>query len=207
MQSINIKYTKLCFAIVLSFSLLLSAVRFAPAAEAAPDVNSENKPYTYSVEITFGALSFVYDWGTWNTSEMRYKASDSSTNPAAGTEDRFPGWYGFDGESNLVSVKYLKTSADAGNSGLNVSLEYTNAKGMSGLTMDFYTDRELKMKANNDGNQYAFIVSANAPDANASATQIWLSLSGVPMMNDSQFQSPTLTAIGTLTFRLGRFTD
>lgn len=207
MQSINIKYTKLCFAIVLSFSLLLSAVRFAPAAEAAPDTNSDNKPYTYSVEITFGALSFVYDWGTWNTSEMRYKASDSSTNPAAGTEDRFPGWYGFDGESNLVSVKYLKTSADAGHSGLNVSLEYANAEGMSGLTMDFYTDQELTKKANTDGNQYAFIVSANAPDANASATQIWLSLSGVPMKDSSQFQSPTLTAIGTLTFRLGTFTD
>lgn len=215
MHSFKLKYTKLCFAIVLSFSLLLSAVRFAPAAEAAKDKNSDGQSYTYSVEITFGALSFVYDWGTWDTTELRYKASDASEGPAAGTVDRFPGWYGFDGAANLVTVKYNKTSEEAGHSSLNVSLEYNISTDLSGVKMDFYTnktltaDPETNQPANGKiPNIYSFSVPAIAPDDTTStATQIWLSLSGAPMQNGSQFHSQTLTAIGTLTFKLGTFNN
>ena len=196
------KYTKLCFAIVLSFSLLFSAVRFAPAADAAKDRNSAGQTYTYSVEITFGALSFVYDWGTWNTAELRYRASDSSKNPAAGTHDGFPGWYGFDGVANLVTVKYIKSSTESGNTSLNVSLEYAET-AVNGVKMDFYTNSQLSgTRVNSEDNRYSFSVPAGQPDA-ATATQIWLSLSGKPLDGTTQFQSQTLTAIGKLTFRLG----
>ena len=67
--------------------------------------SSEGIVYKYNVTIEFGALHFYYDWGEWNTNTHSYQADPSSTNPAADTVAGTPGWYGFDGQNNLLTIK------------------------------------------------------------------------------------------------------
>lgn len=195
MNRLKIKYTKICFVIVLSLSLLLSAIPFAPAAE---ETSPELAGYSYQVEITYGSLSFVYDWGTWNTGTLRYEADDSSKNPANGTEDRFPGWYGFDGTANKITVKYIQPR-DAAVNTLSFSLEYGTLKdGISGVSMELFRAADLADANRIDGtNRFDLSIK------NEQQLEYWISLKGTPQNGTDAFYSDTLTAIGTLTFRLG----
>lgn len=202
MNRLKTKSTKICFVIVLSLSLLLSAIPVVPAA-ADGETTATETGYTYSVEITFGSLSFVYDWGTWSTSHLRYEADNSSTNPASGTEQGFPGWYGFDGTANMVSVKYLRSETDTTQyDNLSVTLEYaplTGTSAVSGVEMELFTASDFSSGSKVAGtNNFALTVQNNK------ATDYWISLKGVPMSGSNSFDSDTLTAIGTLTFRLGK---
>lgn len=202
MNRLKTKSTKICFVIVLSLSLLLSAIPVVPAA-ADGETTATETGYTYSVEITFGSLSFVYDWGTWSTSHLRYEADKSSTNPASGTEQGFPGWYGFDGTANKVSVKYLRSETDTTQyDNLSVTLEYaplTGTSAVGGVEMELFTASDFSSGSKLDGtNNFALTVRNNK------ATDYWISLKGVPMSGSNSFDSDTLTAIGTLTFRLGK---
>ena len=202
MNRLKTKSTKICFVIVLSLSLLLSAIPVVPAA-ANGETTATETGYTYSVEITFGSLSFVYDWGTWSTSHLRYEADGSSTHPASGTEQGFPGWYGFDGNANMVSVKYLRSETDTTKyDNLSVTLEYaplTGTSAVSGVKMELFTASDFSSGSKVAGtNNFALTVQNNK------ATDYWISLKGVPMSGSNSFDSDTLTAIGTLTFRLGK---
>lgn len=202
MNRLKTKSTKICFVIVLSLSLLLSAIPVVPAA-ADGETTATETGYTYSVEITFGSLSFVYDWGTWSTSHLRYEADGSSTHPASGTEQGFPGWYGFDGNANMVSVKYLRSETDTTKyDNLSVTLEYaplTGTSAVSGVKMELFTASDFSSGSKVAGtNNFALTVQNNK------ATDYWISLKGVPMSGSNSFDSDTLTAIGTLTFRLGK---
>lgn len=202
MNRLKTKSTKICFVIVLSLSLLLSAIPVVPAA-ANGETTATETGYTYSVEITFGSLSFVYDWGTWSTSHLRYEADNSSTNPASGTEQGFPGWYGFDGTANMVSVKYLRSETDTTQyDNLSVTLEYaplTGTSAVGGVEMELFKSKDFLSDSKLDGtNNFALTVQNNK------ATDYWISLKGVPMSGSNSFDSDTLTAIGTLTFRLGK---
>lgn len=202
MNRLKTKSTKICFVIVLSLSLLLSAIPVVPAA-ADGETTATETGYTYSVEITFGSLSFVYDWGTWSTSHLRYEADKSSTNPASGTEQGFPGWYGFDGTANMVRVKYLRSETDTTQyDNLSVTLEYaplTGTSAVSGVEMELFTASDFSSGSKVAGtNNFALTVQNNK------ATDYWISLKGVPMSGSNSFDSDTLTAIGTLTFRLGK---
>lgn len=202
MNRLKTKSTKICFVIVLSLSLLLSAIPVVPAA-ADGETTATETGYTYSVEITFGSLSFVYDWGTWSTSHLRYEADKSSTNPASGTEQGFPGWYGFDGTANKVSVKYLRSETDTTQyDNLSVTLEYaplTGTSAVGGVEMELFKSKDFSSDSQVTGtNNFALTVRNNK------ATDYWISLKGVPMSGSNSFDSDTLTAIGTLTFRLGK---
>lgn len=202
MNRLKTKSTKICFVIVLSLSLLLSAIPVVPAA-ADGETTATETGYTYSVEITFGSLSFVYDWGTWSTSHLRYEADKSSTNPASGTEQGFPGWYGFDGNANMVRVKYLRSETDTTKyDNLSVTLEYaplTGTSAVGGVEMELFKSKDFSSGSKLDGtNNFALTVQNNK------ATDYWISLKGVPMSGSNSFDSDTLTAIGTLTFRLGK---
>lgn len=202
MNRLKTKSTKICFVIVLSLSLLLSAIPVVPAA-ADGETTATETGYTYSVEITFGSLSFVYDWGTWSTSHLRYEADGSSTHPASGTEQGFPGWYGFDGTANKVSVKYLRSETDTTQyDNLSVTLEYaplTGTSAVGGVEMELFKSKDFLSDSKLDGtNNFALTVQNNK------ATDYWISLKGVPMSGSNSFDSDTLTAIGTLTFRLGK---
>lgn len=196
MNRLKTKSTKICFVIVLSLSLLLSAIPVVPAA-ANGETTGTTTSYTYSVEITFGSLSFVYDWGTWSTSHLRYEADGSSTHPASGTEQGFPGWYGFDGNANMVSVKYTKPEGETNNT-LSFSLLYTPYNNVSGVEMELFTASDFSSGKLDGTNNFALTVQNNK------ATDYWISLKGAPMSGSNSFDSDTLTAIGTLTFRLGK---
>lgn len=204
MNRLKTKSTKICFVIVLSLSLLLSAIPVVPAA-ADGETTATETGYTYSVEITFGSLSFVYDWGTWSTSHLRYEADKSSTNPASGTEQGFPGWYGFDGTANKVSVKYLRSETDTTQyDNLSVTLEYaplTGTSAVGGVEMELFKSKDFSPDSQVTGTNSSFTLTI---PSSTTATDYWISLKGVPMSGSNSFDSDTLTAIGTLTFRLGK---
>ncbi len=204
MNRLKTKSTKICFVIVLSLSLLLSAIPVVPAA-ADGETTATETGYTYSVEITFGSLSFVYDWGTWSTSHLRYEADKSSTNPASGTEQGFPGWYGFDGTANKVSVKYLRSETDTTQyDNLSVTLEYaplTGTSAVGGVEMELFKSKDFLSDSQVTGTNSSFTLTI---PSSTTATDYWISLKGVPMSGSNSFDSDTLTAIGTLTFRLGK---
>ena len=204
MNRLKTKSTKICFVIVLSLSLLLSAIPVVPAA-ADGETTATETGYTYSVEITFGSLSFVYYWGTWSTSHLRYEADKSSTNPASGTEQGFPGWYGFDGTANKVSVKYLRSETDTTQyDNLSVTLEYaplTGTSAVGGVEMELFKSKDFSSDSQVTGTNSSFTLTI---PSSTTATDYWISLKGVPMSGSNSFDSDTLTAIGTLTFRLGK---
>ncbi|MBO7275594.1 MAG: hypothetical protein J6V15_04395 [Clostridia bacterium] len=62
------------------------------------------KDYKYSLSVEFGSLAFYYDHGIWDPDKMNYVADEASANPAQGTLDDYPGWYGFDGVANKIVV-------------------------------------------------------------------------------------------------------
>lgn len=67
-------------------------------------VQAEPKIYKYSLSVEFGSLAFYYDHGIWDPNKMNYVADETSANPAQGTLDDYPGWYGFDGVANKIVV-------------------------------------------------------------------------------------------------------
>ena len=196
------------FAAVLSVSLTVSVLSAFPAARAEETGSTAGtKTYQYSVEIEFGAMTFCYDYGTWNPSDLRYEA-DETENPGAGTVAGYPGWYGFDGTANKISVKYHATEATGeANSLLRVMLSYraltasdggtSIAAGVTGVKSELYGDKALTQKL---GDGTALSV------AKKGSVEVWLSLKGEPMVNGKPFTSQNLIPIGMLTIALAGFT-
>lgn len=200
------------FAAVLSVSLTVSVLSAFPAARAEETGSTAGtKTYQYSVEIEFGAMTFCYDYGTWNPSDLRYEA-DETENPGAGTVAGYPGWYGFDGTANKISVKYHATEATGeANSLLRVMLSYraltatdggtSIAAGVAGVKSELYADTALTQKLGDfDGDGIALSVAKNG------SAEVWLSLKGEPMVNGNPFTSQNLIPIGMLTIALAGFT-
>ncbi|HBF15545.1 MAG TPA: hypothetical protein DDW30_07690 [Clostridiales bacterium] len=203
------KSIRALFAAVLSVSLSVSVLSAFPAARAEETGSTaETKSYQYSVEIEFGAMTFCYDYGTWNPSNLRYEAEETEA-PAAGTVAGFPGWYGFDGTANKISVRYNATEATEGtNELLQVVLSYraltandggtSVMAGIVGVTPEFYGDTELTKYLGGSGTSLSV--------AKNDSTSVWLSLTGAPMNSvGSPFRSQTLIPIGMLTIALGSF--
>lgn len=200
------------FATVLSVSLTVSVLSAFPAARAEETGSTAGtKTYQYSVEIEFGAMTFCYDYGTWNPSDLRYEA-DETENPGAGTVAGYPGWYGFDGTANKISVKYHATEATGeANRLLRVMLSYraltatdggtSIAAGVAGVKSELYADTALTQKLGDlDGDGIALSVAKNG------SAEVWLSLKGEPMVNGNPFTSQNLIPIGMLTIALAGFT-
>ena len=70
----------------------------------AQSVSAADDEDVYALDIEFGSLSFTYDYGIWDVNDMRYEAVSTSINPAEGTVAGYPGWYGFDGKANKVTI-------------------------------------------------------------------------------------------------------
>ena len=200
------------FAAVLSVSLTVSVLSAFPAARAEETGSTaETKSYQYSVEIEFGAMTFCYDYGTWNPSNLRYEADETEA-PGAGTVAGYPGWYGFDGTANKISVKYNATEATEGaNDLLRVMLSYraltasdkgtSITVGVAGVTPELYGDTALTQKLGDlGGDGTALSVAKN------SSASVWLSLKGEPTVGGEPFRSQTLVPIGMLTIALAGFT-
>ena len=179
-------------------------------SEYDPD---DGSPYKYYIEIEFGALQFYYDWGEWSPAEHAYKASDSSAFPANGTEQGKPGWYGFDGTNNKISISNGSVSPDAV-IGVSVSFRapqgtgtgYDSAYGHTFAAVDDFVEMALfRDEALTDevvsSSPYAFFV---APQ---STQNYYVSFANEPFLTDSggatvRYDSQSPQAIGFLTVRV-----
>lgn len=191
-----------------AFALILLSVPAFPVQAENGDTKAEG--YKYAVTIEFGSMTFAYDYGKWDVNEMRYKANAASKNPANGTEPGYPGWYGFDGIANRISVKYSnenETDGDTQNRNLSVTLSYralTSAeeKKVSGVTMEFYSDVTLE-----NSFPSSFTVPHTDPENENVKTVIYASLSGEPTENGGKFLSDSFVPVGMLTIRVGEISD
>ena len=185
-----------------AFALILLSFPAFPVQAENGDTKSNE--YKYAVTIEFGSMSFSYDYGKWDVTEMRYKANAASKNPANGTEPGYPGWYGFDGTANRISVKYSNETGDVStNRNLAVTLSYralTSAEGkkVSGVDMFFYSDAALTAPVTP-----SFTVPHTDPEKKDEKTVIYASLRGEPTENGAKFESDSFVPVGMLTIRVG----
>ena len=207
----------LCAAIMAVAMIILSVPALPVSAENG-DATKNDDGYRYAVTIEFGSMAFCYDYGKWDVNELRYKANASSVNPAHDTTAGFPGWYGFDGTANRISVKYSNQNEKDGptqkNRKLAVTLEYRNnqtddgGKHIDGVTMDFYSDAALTVPFARD-----FSVPHTSPEDLSVKTVIYASLKGVPLEYNpttygwEKYKSDTFAPIGMLTIRVGAISD
>lgn len=198
----------LCAVILLTALLLL----FLPAAPvyAEEAAGAKATTYKYAVTIEFGSMTFCYDYGTWDVNEMRYKASAANQNPASGTEAGYPGWYGFDGSANRISVKYSNENPDDNETQsrrLSVTLAYraldaSEGTVVDGVNMEFYSDAALTNPFSS-----SFTVPHTNPEDDTAVTVIYTSLRGEPTEGGNQYRSDSFVPIGMLTIRVGEIAD
>ena len=195
-------------AVMTAVALILLSVPAFPVRVNADETKSDG--YKYAVTIEFGSMTFAYDYGKWDVNEMRYKANAASKNPANGTTEGYPGWYGFDGTANRISVKYSnENGADSPtqNRKLSVTLDYrvfssSEGRVVSGVTMDFYSDAALTARFSP-----SFTEPHTDPENENAKTVIYASLRGAPTENGGKFQSDSFVPVGMLTIRVGAISD
>ncbi len=207
----------LCAAIMAVAMIILSVPALPVSAENG-DATKNDDGYRYAVTIEFGSMAFCYDYGKWDVNELRYKANASSVNPAHDTTAGFPGWYGFDGTANRISVKYSNQNEKDGptqkNRKLAVTLEYRNnqtddgGKHITGVEMKFYSDAALTVPFDRE-----FSVLHTPPEDLNAKTVIYTSLKGIPLEYNptiygwEKYKSDTFAPIGMLTIRVGEISD
>ena len=208
MKQVNRTRALYLCAVMTAVALILLSVPAFPVRVNADETKSDG--YKYAVTIEFGSMTFAYDYGKWDVNEMRYKANAASKNPANGTTEGYPGWYGFDGTANRISVKYSnENGADSPtqNRKLSVTLDYrvfssSEGRVVSGVTMDFYSDAALTARFSP-----SFTVPHTDPENENAKTVIYASLRGAPTENGGKFQSDSFVPVGMLTIRVGAISD
>ena len=196
-------------AVMTAFALIFLSVPAFPVQAENGDTKSDG--YKYAVTIEFGSMTFAYDYGKWDVNEMRYKAGTASVNPANGTEPGYPGWYGFDGTANRISVKYSnenETDTATQNRKLSVTLDYrmlfaSEGRVVDDVTMDFYSDAALTVPLLST----TFTVPHTDPEDKDAKTVIYASLRGEPTENGNKFLSDSFVPVGMLTIRVGEISD
>ena len=172
---------------------------FVPSAAAVRDDIDPGD--IYAVDIEYGSLSFYYDYGIWNVNTMRYEAAATSENPAAGTPDGLPGWYGFDGTANRVAV----INRSAGKS-ITVEIAYRplaagelaaagSPEVVTGVNMTVTGD---------DWSNNSLTVPAGLQDSegNPAAVAGFIQLSGMPKVNGAEYESDDMLPIGMFTLTI-----
>lgn len=195
-------------AVMTAFALILLSVPAFPVQAENGDTQSDG--YKYAVTIEFGSMTFAYDYGKWDVTEMRYKANAASVNPAKGTEPGYPGWYGFDGTANRISVKYSNENEKDNatqNRKLSVTLDYrvfssSEGRVVDGVSMEFYSDAALTVPFSP-----SFTVPHTDPENENAKTVIYASLRGEPTENGDKFLSDSFVPVGMLTIRVGEISD
>ena len=218
MKKLNKTGAKSLCAAIMAVAMIILSVPALPVSAENGDTNKDDG-YRYAVTIEFGSMAFCYDYGKWDVNELRYKANASSVNPAHDTTAGFPGWYGFDGTANRISVKYSNQNEDDGPTKLAVTLEYRSnhtsdfKEGetpiyITGVEMEFYSDAALTVPFNRN-----FFVPHTSPENLSAKTVIYGSLKGVPLEYDpttdswEKYKSDTFAPIGMLTIRVGAISD
>ena len=208
MIKLNKSGAKSLCAVIMAVALILLSAPMSPAYAENDETKSDG--YKYAVTIEFGSMTFFYDYGKWDVNEMRYKTDDASKNPANGTESGYPGWYGFDGTANRISVKYSnenETDTPAQNRKLAVTLDYrmlSSAEGrvVDGVAMEFYSDTALTVPFSP-----SFTVPHTDPEDENAKTVIYTSLHGEPTENGGKYLSDSFVPVGMLTIRVGEISD
>lgn len=201
------------FAVFLALALTFPALQLPMRAdEAASDPQDGENPYVYAVEIEFGSFGFYYDHGTWNEDTFRYDASVTSRNPAAGTVEGMPGWYGFDGVANQIKVTNMTpATAGAGTATEMVKFtirysdepdgyyEFPLAAGC--ISMYCYAEAALITCLNADTpNVYEFTMPGMPAGGDAPSRSVYLSFLGEPRTADGAlFISSSAQRIGAVT--------
>lgn len=208
MKKRNATGAKSLCAAVLILVVFLFSVSVAPGGAEAETASSGD--YKYAVTIEFGSMTFCYDYGNWNVNEMRYRVGDGSQNPANGTVQGYPGWYGFDGTANRISVKYSNENDDDGatkNRHLSVTLDYqpfsgTGQREVDGIIVEFYSDSALTVPQNR-----SFTVAHTSLEDMDAKTVLYVSLCGEPRENGNKYVSDSFAPVGLLTIRIGEISD
>ena len=214
-KKLNKTGAKSLCAAIMAVAMIILSVPALPVSAENGDATKNDDGYRYAVTIEFGSMAFCYDYGKWDVNELRYKANASSVNPAHDTTAGFPGWYGFDGTANRISVKYSNQNEEDGstkNRKLAVTLEYRNnqtddgGKHITGVEMNFYSDASLTVPFSR-----TFIVPHTPPEDLSDKTVIYASLKGAPQEHTSdglkKYISDTFAPIGMLTIRVGAISD
>lgn len=192
---INNRITRSLCAVILSISLLLSQSAFAAEGEGQAALDPS---YVYAIDIEFGNLAFYYDYGVWNVNTMRYEASETSTDPAIGTAAGFPGWYGFDGTSNLIKV----TNRSTGGYAVDFSLSYrslTESEWVGAGVMESVSDVAMTVvDKNGDPLKKTTQVAADAE----TPAEWYIHLQGEPHVDGGVYSSDTMNPIGMLTLKI-----
>ena len=188
-----------------------SVLATTTAAVIVPPVQTlaGSESYVYNVTITFGSFDFYYDYGTWDSQNLKYSANQSSTNPAAGTVNTFPGWYGFDGTANKISVENSSTAG-----GVQVTVQYADTP-LAGdttdniafpflpdsVTMSCYDNAAFTMPASGAfENGCSFPVAGLDAALQPTIKDIYVSFSGKPLNTDgTNFVSAQTKRIGYIT--------
>ena len=138
--------------------------------------------YVYAIVIEFGSFSFYYDYGVWDPATLTYKADPASSDPSHSTVEGSPGWYGFDGISNKITVKNASLYESEGQklSDLKITISYSQAEFSQtvrdSVKMTLFTDKTFtnEYKETDSDGKYSFTV------ASGSKNEFFISLSGRP---------------------------
>ncbi len=89
------------------------------------DVDDDGNPYPYkySITIEFGEFSFYYDYGIWDVNKLTYQTTSSY--PAADLASGAPGWYGFDGLANKISITNESIASEDQLSDIRVTIGFS----------------------------------------------------------------------------------
>ena len=206
MKKPNKAGAKALCAVIMALAMTVLSVPASPVRAETPEERGGDD-YKYAVTIEFGSMTFCYDYGSWNVNEMRYCASAGSKDPANGTFDGYPGWYGFDGMANRISVKY--SNRENTQNRLSVELSYralsaNEGKVVDNVSMEFYKDRELTDLVETGS---ALSIPHTPPENVDEKTTIYASLRGEPQEGGNKYFSDSFVPIGMLTIRVGEITD
>lgn len=182
----------------------------------------ETKIYKYSLSVEFGSLAFYYDHGIWDPNQMNYVADEMSANPAQGTLDDYPGWYGFDGVANKIVVtndyyKYTDSNGETKEDpkaypiDVDLSLSYrqltsdeikdTNYEIVNGVSMEVLNGAGATAAWSADGGRYVTTLSRGQ------TAVALIQLSGTPTItvngNQERYDSGnTMDPIGMIELRI-----
>ena len=212
------------------------------ASENAADPEDGYKIYKYMINIEYGTLSFYYDWGIWDTDYCMYTAEKSSFGPSKETQSNTvqlrnqlqgqlqnvtaanlpnaPGWYGFDGTANKISI----TNLSGGSADVYVRFDYsyeTDGFNTSDVfprivqpTVTYYFDEEMSESCGTQNENYQIMkIPYSEIDSQSKEpipTNIYVSLAGAPYYTgmegdplEDRYHADTATQIGFLTVTVG----
>lgn len=170
-------------------------------AEDGASADAEEE-YAYKIVIEFGSFSFYYDYGTWDPGTRTYKADPASRDPSHSTVEGSPGWYGFDGISNKITVENL-SEYEGQPLSVKITISYSQAEFSQtvedSVKMTLFPDKTFTngYKETDSDGKYSFTV------ASGNKNEFFISLSGIPKDSTGDYLfSDVAIPIGYITLQV-----